>query len=125
MAFLIRNWISAGGVFYLWFGSTGEELFVLSLCRLVSRINRKTRRFELSAPKGNVYWYEEAGANAEKLLRNQNKAIERSRKQATAAEEAKKYADRQAEAQKRRADHEAEKAKQAKPPAKSLPVPEL
>ena len=64
-------------------------------------------------------------ANAEKLLRNQNKAIERSRKQATAAEEAKKYADRQVEAKKRRADHEAERAKQAKPPAKSLPVPEL
>ena len=64
-------------------------------------------------------------ANAEKLLRNQMKSIERNRKQAVAAEEAKKYADRQNEALKRRADHEAEKVKQAKPPAKSLPVPEL
>ena len=64
-------------------------------------------------------------ANAEKLLRNQEKAIERNRKQAATAEEAKKYADRQNEAQKRRSDHEAEKVKQAKPSTKSLPVPEL
>lgn len=77
--------------------------------RAAARLNEKTAR----------------DANAEKLLRNQNKAIERNRKQATAAEEAKKYADRQKEAQKRRADHEDEKTKQAKPPAKSLPLPEL
>lgn len=63
--------------------------------------------------------------SAEKLLRNQKKTLERSRKQATAAEEARKYADRQNEAQKRRAEHEADKAKHTKPPAKSLPVPEL
>ena len=77
--------------------------------RATARLNEKTAR----------------DANAEKLLRNQMKSIERNRKQAVAAEEAKKYADRQNEALKRRADHEAEKAKQAKPPAKSLPVPEL
>ena len=62
-------------------------------------------------------------ANVEKLLRHQKKAAERSSKQAAAAEEAKKYADRQNDAQKRRAQHESEKAKQIKPPAKSLPLP--
>lgn len=64
-------------------------------------------------------------ANADKLLRNQKKAMERSRKLAASAEEAKKYADRQNESQQRRAEHEAENKKQAKPAAKSLPVPEL
>ena len=64
-------------------------------------------------------------ANAEKLLRNQKKAVERDRKQAAAADQVGKYADRQNEAQKRRADHEVEKMKQAKPPPKSLPVPDL
>ena len=64
-------------------------------------------------------------ANAEKLLRNQKKAVERDRKQATAVEQVRNYADRQNEAQKRRANHEAEKMKQAMPPTKSLPIPDL
>lgn len=64
-------------------------------------------------------------ANSEKLLRNQKKAVERDIKHSAAAEQVRKYAARQNEAQKRRADHEAEKMKQAKPPTKSLPVPDL
>lgn len=62
-------------------------------------------------------------ANAEKLLRNQKKAIERARKQAAAAEEAKKYADRQIEAKKRRAEHDADRAATGEPAAKPLPLP--
>ena len=64
-------------------------------------------------------------ANAEKLLRNQKKAVERDRKQAAAVEQVRNYADRKNEAQKRRTNHEAEKMKQAKPPTKSLPIPDL
>ena len=63
--------------------------------------------------------------NAEKLLRNQKKAVERDRKHSAAAEQVRIYAGRQNEAQKRRSDHEAEKMKQAKQPTKSLPVPDL
>lgn len=63
-------------------------------------------------------------ASAEKLKNNQQKAQARTDKQAAAAEEAKKFNDRQKESQARRAQHESERLKQVKPPAKSLPLPE-
>ena len=63
-------------------------------------------------------------ASAAKLRSSQQKAQARSDKQAAAAEEAKKFNDRQKESQARRAQHESERLKQVKPPAKSLPLPE-
>ena len=63
-------------------------------------------------------------ANAAKLRSSQQKAQARSDKQAAAAEEAKKFNDRQKESQARKAQHESERLKQVKPPAKSLPLPE-
>jgi colicin import membrane protein len=63
-------------------------------------------------------------ANAEKLLAHQKKNQARADKQAAAAEEAKKFNQRQKEAQERRAQHEAEQLKRGKPAAKSLPLPE-
>jgi colicin import membrane protein len=63
-------------------------------------------------------------ASAAKLKSNQQKAQARSDTQAAAAEEAKKFNDRQKESQARRAQHESERLKQVKPPAKSLPLPD-
>ncbi len=63
-------------------------------------------------------------ATAQRLKDNQAKARARTDKQAAAAEEAKKFNDRQKEAQERRAQHDADQLKLAKPPAKSLPLPE-
>jgi colicin import membrane protein len=63
-------------------------------------------------------------ASAAKIKSNQQKAQARSDKQAVAAEEAKKFNDRQKESQARRVQHESERIKQTKPPAKSLPLPE-
>ena len=63
-------------------------------------------------------------ASAAKLRSSQQKAQARSDKQAAAAEEAKKFNDRQKESQARKAQHESERLKQVKPPAKSLPLPE-
>lgn len=63
-------------------------------------------------------------ASAAKLKNNQQKAQARTEKQAAAAEEAKKFNERQKESRERRAQHESERAKQVKPPAKTLPLPE-
>jgi colicin import membrane protein len=63
-------------------------------------------------------------ARAAKLKSNQEKAQAREDKRAAAVEEAEKFNDRQKESQARRAQHESERAKQVKPPAKSLPLPE-
>ena len=63
-------------------------------------------------------------ASAAKLKSHQEKAQARSAKQAAAADEAKKFNDRQKESEARRKQHESERAKQVKPPAKSLPLPE-
>jgi colicin import membrane protein len=65
-----------------------------------------------------------SNASAAKIRSNQQKAQARSDKQAAAAEEAKIFNDRQKESQARRAQHESEKLKQTKPPAKSLPLPD-
>jgi colicin import membrane protein len=62
--------------------------------------------------------------SAAKIKSNQEKAQARIDKQAAAAEEAKKFSDRQKKSQERRAQHESERLKQVKPPAKSLPLPE-
>ena len=89
-----------------------------------SRLDReKNKKQERSTARSDEKVVREG--NAENLLGRQKKALERSRKQAAAAEEARKYTDRQNEALKRRAEHEAEKAKQAKPSARPLPVPDL
>ncbi len=63
-------------------------------------------------------------ANAEKLLAHQKKTQARLDKQTAAAEEAKKFNQRQKEAQERRAQHEADQLKRLKPAAKPLPLPE-
>jgi len=62
--------------------------------------------------------------NAEKLLANQKKNQARVEVEAKAAEDAKKFAERQQKAQRRRAQHEAEQLKRSKPPAKPLPLPD-
>lgn len=62
-------------------------------------------------------------ANAARLKGSQDKSQARADKQATAAEEARKYNDRVKEAQERKAQHEIDRQKQTKPPAKSLPLP--
>jgi colicin import membrane protein len=63
-------------------------------------------------------------ANAAKIKGSQERVQDRLDKQATAAEEAKKFSDRQKEAQERKAQHERDRLKQTKPPAKPLPLPE-
>ena len=63
-------------------------------------------------------------ASADRLKGNQQKAQTRTDKQATAAEEARKYNERQKEAQERRAQHEKDALNRLKPPAKGLPPPQ-
>jgi len=63
-------------------------------------------------------------ANTEKILANQKKNLARIEKQAKAAEDAKKFNEREQEAQRRRAQHETEQLKRSKPPAKPLPLPD-
>ena len=63
-------------------------------------------------------------ASTEKLKGQQEKIRVQTAKQAAAAEEAKKFSERQSQAQERRVQHEADQVKQPKPPAKSLPLPE-
>lgn len=63
-------------------------------------------------------------ANAARLKSGQEKSQSRTDKQAAAAEEAKKFNDRQKEALERKAQHEKDRLKQTKPPAKSLPLPD-
>lgn len=63
-------------------------------------------------------------ANAERLLAHQKKNQARADMQAEAAENAKKFNERQKEAQARRIQHEADQLKRGKPAAKPLPLPE-
>lgn len=63
-------------------------------------------------------------ANAEKLLRHQKKIEARGEKQASAAEEAKIFNERQKIAQERRLKNEADQLKRGKSAAKPLPLPE-
>lgn len=62
-------------------------------------------------------------ALAKRIKGNQDKAIVRSSKQAAAAEEVKKFNERQENAKERRAQHDRDQLNQTKP-AKSLPVPD-
>ncbi len=64
-----------------------------------------------------------SNANTERLKGQQEKIRAQTAKQAAAAEEARKFNERQSQAQERRVQHEADQLKQAKPPAKSLPLP--
>lgn len=63
-------------------------------------------------------------ASAERLRNNQRKKQARIDKQSGDAEAAEKFNARQKEAQNRRAKHDSERAKAAKPAANSLPLPE-
>jgi colicin import membrane protein len=63
-------------------------------------------------------------ANAARLQANQKKIQARVEKQASAAEDAKKFNARQVQANERRAQHAAEQAKRTKPAAKPLPIPQ-
>lgn len=63
-------------------------------------------------------------ASAERLRNNQQKKQVRIDKQSGEAEAAAKFNARQKEAQDRRAQHDSDRAKAAKPAAKSLPLPE-
>lgn len=62
--------------------------------------------------------------SADRLRGSQDKARARSEQQGAAAEAARKFDERQKEAQARRAQHESERLKRTKPPARSLPLPE-
>jgi colicin import membrane protein len=88
-----------------------------------SRLEREKQKIEdRAAAKSSAQSNREAGAA--KLKGSQDKSQARVGQQATAAEEAKKLSERQKEAQERKAQHEADRLKQAKPPAKSLPIPQ-
>lgn len=63
-------------------------------------------------------------ANTAKLQAHQKKIQARTERQADTAGKAKEFEARQAEAQERRAQHEADQLKRAKPPAKPLPLPQ-
>ncbi|SFU28750.1 hypothetical protein SAMN05216350_101105 [Polaromonas sp. YR568] len=89
-----------------------------------SRLEREKKKAEdRAATKAGEQGNSEAAAA--RLKGGQDKSQARSEKQATAAEEAKKLSERQKEAQERKAQHEADRLKQTKPPAKSLPLPNL
>ena len=62
-------------------------------------------------------------ALAKRIKGNQDKAVVRNSKQAAAAEEVKKFNERQENAKERRAQHDRDQLNQTKP-AKSLPVPD-
>jgi hypothetical protein len=64
-------------------------------------------------------------AYAQKLRDEQKKVQARAERQATNAENAKKFQARQKEAQERQAEHEADQLKRGKTPGKSLPLPAL
>lgn len=88
-----------------------------------SRLEREKQKLEdRAATKSTAQSNSEA--SAARIKGSQDKAQARTDKQATAAEEAKKLAERQKEAQERKAQHEADRLKQTKPPAKSLPLPQ-
>lgn len=88
-----------------------------------SRLDREKKKNEdRAAAKSSEQSNSEA--SAARLKGSQEKSQARVDKQAEAAQEAQKFKDRQKEAQERKAQHEADRLKQAKPPAKSLPLPQ-
>ena len=62
-------------------------------------------------------------ASAQRLLDSQKKAQSRADRKSAAAEEARKFDERQKQAQERRAQHEKDQLARPQPPAKSLPLP--
>ncbi|MEO7954907.1 MAG: hypothetical protein ABIR35_12580 [Polaromonas sp.] len=62
-------------------------------------------------------------ASAQRLMDSQKKTQARAATQSAAAEEARKFNERQKRAQERRAEHEKEELARTKPPARSLPLP--
>lgn len=88
-----------------------------------SRLEREKQKIEdRAAAKAGEQGKSEASAT--RLKGSEEKSRARSDKQAAAAEEAKKFSDKQKEAEERRAQHEKERLKETKPPAKSLPLPQ-
>lgn len=88
-----------------------------------SRLEREKKKAEERAA-AKAGEQSNSDATAARLKGSQDKSQARSQRQATAAEESKKLSERQKEAQQRRAQHEADRLKQTKPPAKSLPLPD-
>ncbi|AYQ29759.1 MULTISPECIES: hypothetical protein [unclassified Polaromonas] len=88
-----------------------------------SRLEREKKKIEDRAAS-QAGEQEKSEASATRLKASQEKSQARSDRQTAAAEEAKKFSEKQKEAQERRAQHEKERLKEAKPPAKSLPLPQ-
>ncbi|WP_411877620.1 hypothetical protein [Polaromonas sp. YR568] len=88
-----------------------------------SRLEREKQKVEDRAATQSTA-QSNSEASAARIKGSQEKSQAKTEKQATAAEEAKKLAERQKEAQERKAQHEADRLKQTKPPAKSLPLPQ-
>ena len=87
-----------------------------------SRLEREKKKTEdRAAAKSSEQNNSEA--SAAKVRGSQEKSQARSGKQAAAQEEAQKFNDRQKEARERKAQHESDRLKQTKPPARSLPLP--
>jgi colicin import membrane protein len=87
-----------------------------------SRLEREKKKAEdRAATKAGEQGNSEATAG--RLKGSQEKSQARKDKQGVAADEAKKFNDKQKEAEERRAQHEKDRLKQTKPPAKSLPLP--
>lgn len=63
-------------------------------------------------------------ASTRRLRDQQEKVRSQAARQAAAAEEARKFNERQSQAQERRIQHDADQLKRSKSPAKSLPLPE-
>ena len=88
-----------------------------------SRLSReKTKQLQRASVSSGEKTAREA--SAKRLTDHQKKTRARTDRQAAAAEEVKKFGDRQKQAQARRAQYEIDKLGRSKPPAKSLPLPE-
>lgn len=93
-----------------------------ALVEFQARIDReKQKNADRADAKSNDQANREA--LAKRIRDNQDKAIVRNSKQAAAAEEVRKFNERQENAKERRAQHDRDQLKQTTP-AKSLPVPE-
>jgi colicin import membrane protein len=88
-----------------------------------SRLEREKKKVEdRAAAKAGEQGKSEASAN--RLKGSQEKSQAKGEKQTAAAEEARRFNDKQKQAEERRAQHEKERLKETKPPAKSLPLPQ-
>ena len=85
-------------------------------------VREKLKNGDRAALQSNEKANSDAAAN--RARGNEVKAGTRSEKQAAAAEEARKFTERQQKAKERQERHDRDQASQTKPPAKSLPLPE-